>query len=435
MPLSNTGSERVEIHMLPLDAGDSTLIVERNEKGNPTGCILVDAGLDKGTLAEYLKREDICWLDLVILSHPDADHVTGLMKVLEEENVDITEIWTFDLAFLRRYVLKNQVVMPADPDHEVIYAYHLVSGIQALDTILTTATGKSIRIRQVCEGTKHTVGRNLEVEVLYPPKAMYRALSSPRLLKQLAKRCLKVRWAGASERRAPHLPCEPATADERDQMEKLQQELRGRASHALHQDSHVALSQPSDRPEAEEDGGRGSSDTLSLGQIRELYNNLSIVAKASVANCVRKPAMLFPGDLVDWSYLAARRFDDLKTDVLKYPHHGSKDVRVTRSRLGTGTAPDAYAQHVISTLRGCCRGSSLLSVATQPVHTLLFPYVVQGLPHTASLTANMGRLHTNRQRGGFRGMVQSPKANKPRRVLLYAEPGHGRYYFVRARQR
>ncbi|MDO5025886.1 MAG: ComEC/Rec2 family competence protein [Trueperella sp.] len=57
----------------------------------PSGVVLIDVGPGNGNIADCLRRARVRELDLVVLSHYDADHVRGLDKVLATTSV--RQIW------------------------------------------------------------------------------------------------------------------------------------------------------------------------------------------------------------------------------------------------------------------------------------------------------------------------------------------------------
>lgn len=88
-------SDRLRVTVLDVGQGSSTLIEM------PRGyCILVDGGgadnrvFDVGEkiVAPYLWRKKIHTIDLMVLSHPDSDHVNGLVFVARHFNVK--QLWT-----------------------------------------------------------------------------------------------------------------------------------------------------------------------------------------------------------------------------------------------------------------------------------------------------------------------------------------------------
>jgi len=82
---SEEASDKLVVSFLDVGQGDATLI--RTPEGND---ILIDGGPDNTVikkLGEYLPFGD--WdIELMILTHPHADHVTGLIEVLERFEVD-----------------------------------------------------------------------------------------------------------------------------------------------------------------------------------------------------------------------------------------------------------------------------------------------------------------------------------------------------------
>lgn len=71
---------------LDVGQGDATLIIAS------TGEVaLIDGGIGAGTLGKRLSRLGLKRLDIVIATHADADHITGLTRAFE--NFAVTEVW------------------------------------------------------------------------------------------------------------------------------------------------------------------------------------------------------------------------------------------------------------------------------------------------------------------------------------------------------
>ncbi|MFD1414291.1 MBL fold metallo-hydrolase [Oceanobacillus jeddahense] len=80
----------LKAHFIDVGQGDSTLFTVE-EEGEET-VILFDTGDWQGNeVVPYLEAEGITAIDLVIISHPDADHIGQLSKVLDHFTVD--EVW------------------------------------------------------------------------------------------------------------------------------------------------------------------------------------------------------------------------------------------------------------------------------------------------------------------------------------------------------
>jgi competence protein ComEC len=72
-------SGQLEIHMLDVGQGDSLLIITPERK-----IVLIDAGLSKASdkVLDALGRYRIDHIDLAVATHPHADHIGGMPKVL-----------------------------------------------------------------------------------------------------------------------------------------------------------------------------------------------------------------------------------------------------------------------------------------------------------------------------------------------------------------
>ncbi len=76
------------LHVVFLDVGQGDAIFIQTPSGRQ---VLVDGGPSETVLLSQLGRQMVFWdrtLDVVVLTHPDADHVTGLVPVLERYQVE-----------------------------------------------------------------------------------------------------------------------------------------------------------------------------------------------------------------------------------------------------------------------------------------------------------------------------------------------------------
>ncbi len=83
----NTGAENLKLHFIDVGQGDSILIEEAGGKK-----ILVDGGDRADSIAagiiNYLKDQKIKKLDYIISTHPHADHIGGLVDIIDSFEVE-----------------------------------------------------------------------------------------------------------------------------------------------------------------------------------------------------------------------------------------------------------------------------------------------------------------------------------------------------------
>ncbi|MBU9721479.1 MBL fold metallo-hydrolase [Bacillus alkalicola] len=76
----------MEVHFIDVGQGDATLFL------GPDFTILVDAGRhERNDVVPYLKNHGVSNIDLLIGTHPHADHIGQMDKVIE--NFDVAEVW------------------------------------------------------------------------------------------------------------------------------------------------------------------------------------------------------------------------------------------------------------------------------------------------------------------------------------------------------
>lgn len=81
-----TAGGSLVVHFIDVDQGDATLIQ------GPGVAILIDAGRhDRDDVVPYLKQQGVTDLDLVIITHPHADHLGQLPRVMQAFRV--REVW------------------------------------------------------------------------------------------------------------------------------------------------------------------------------------------------------------------------------------------------------------------------------------------------------------------------------------------------------
>jgi glyoxylase-like metal-dependent hydrolase (beta-lactamase superfamily II) len=181
-----------QIILLPVSAGDATLIAWSD--GAASHAILIDAGLRQNEAIAYRQSSRIFHLDLIILSHPDIDHLGGLLAILKSTAMSVDRIWCFDLSFLRDFIRSGQIPAPRPATREVVYNLVLRSTLDQFSDFLTTAIGKGVHVLQVSEGYRFCLS-GLLLEVLYLPQSFYDSLHQPAAIRSMLRRRIPEDWA------------------------------------------------------------------------------------------------------------------------------------------------------------------------------------------------------------------------------------------------
>jgi len=128
-----------KLHVTFFDVGQGDAIFIQTPSGRQ---ILVDGGAYPTVLHDHLGREIPFWdrdIDLVIATHPDADHVAGLPGVFDRYNVD--------------RLITNSIT----------------AGTETYRALLTAAAESGAPIHQAVAGEVITIEDGLTLEVLNPP--------------------------------------------------------------------------------------------------------------------------------------------------------------------------------------------------------------------------------------------------------------------------
>lgn len=297
----------LELHMVPITTGDSTLLCYTDDRYNVN--ILIDAGVKPNECYHYLRDVlGLDHLDIIVASHFHWDHVGG-MDAVRNSDLKVSEYWTGDLRAFEDYC--------RSPEASRYVLYCLVIA----DRPLRSRNGRN---RLVWDGVHETLaGGHLELEVLAPPYSLWQNLRAP----GVAAGLLKPSNVRAYQRRLRKHPSPLEIEDERERpFEGEPEEREYEEAQPLYPEESENY-RPIPNPVAildEEYHELEEPDVASLLLSgRSPWNDMSIVLRVTYHGKTGSIRFLFPGDLTDWSYVYAFHSTDAQCDVLKVPHHCS----------------------------------------------------------------------------------------------------------------
>jgi hypothetical protein len=292
----------LEVHLVPVSNGDSTLL--RFHAAASDVNILIDGGLKGHDVAKHLQRVGVSRLNVIVASHFHWDHVGGLKVV--RDAVAVGEYWTGDLRPFEEYCRGPK------PSSYVLRC------LITADAPLRSRNGRN---RLVWDGVREVFADGaLKLEVFAPPYALWERLRQS----GVASGLLVPSQAEAYRKRLVSQP-EPLDIDDRRRGEE-RPDREGEWETATpigpeYDRQHTPLTEEDVREPAEPDMARFLSSAVSP------WNDMSLVIKVTYQGNAGAVTILFPGDLVDWSYVFAYHPSDTRAEILKIPHHCS-DVHI-----------------------------------------------------------------------------------------------------------
>ena len=298
--------DRLEIASIGVGHGDATLLVWRPEESRPFR-MLVDGGPrdSDSKILKYLKQKNLDFIDLLVLSHVDADHIDGLLQLTEAGNVKIGSYWGPCIEAFERYGW--------------LFPERIKKGLEKARKLQEILIQQEACCIYPYEGYIHrTPDRKLCIRVLWPAgRLLERLLLGKDVVDLFTRYPMPQGWL---------LPTGPESPEEEP---RTQATLRStiRASSFLKPDEIPEL--PSVAP-YEDVSELAECWASKYGLEHEFFgnpvlNDTSLVLEVdALLDGMRRRTVLLPGDLENWLYLTAKHSAALDCDVLKVPHHGGR---------------------------------------------------------------------------------------------------------------
>lgn len=159
-------SGRLEVHFIDVGQGDAILVK------TPGKNILIDAGWRGDTVVNYLRSEGVESLDLVIGTHPHADHIGGLINVMEQ--ISVREVF--------------------DPG--------VVHTTKTFEDYLTVIDQKNIIFTEGRTGLERDIGGGAVLEIIHPSSPSEDHLNNASIVARVAFGQISFLFTGDAEKEA-----------------------------------------------------------------------------------------------------------------------------------------------------------------------------------------------------------------------------------------
>lgn len=299
-------NDRIDVITFGVGHGDCQLI-EFRQKGEVSFRLLYDGGIKLSEeLVSYImneRRTNNVDLDIVVLSHVDADHRKGINELLKNNDISIGEVWLPCLPAFRRL--------------NWLFPSRIQSAVELADEIQHLATIREIPVIYPLQDHIHRAGNTsaIQVCVISPARKLMKRLYSASL-KNLQPLLMHT-----------HLPLEWLinSSSNIDEDVDFQQDLNLFDNHALIPsqllpNGHKMKSDKTVLNTLEKYKAlQAEPDFFGQGIVND--TSLVLVIDATLEQKHRRRIVL-TGDQENWVWIASEHPMGLGADVMKAPHHG-----------------------------------------------------------------------------------------------------------------
>jgi beta-lactamase superfamily II metal-dependent hydrolase len=282
------------ITMLGVGHGDSFLLRLPESADHPEFVCLVDGGQSRDRLQKGLDRNGVKRIDLLVVTHVDADHLGGIAGI--EKDREVANYWG--------------PCLPAFERHSWLFAGRVLEAVNRARAIENALAASGAQVIYPLEGFRSSprAGGSLFIEVLSPAARLIQTLLTANDISWLFSQTpMPMGWL-----------LEPEATP-------VEETLAGRV---LRQQAMNFAFRPAEMPDLPESQRSDDMETLRSADPEffgdSVLNNTSIVTWVQAGAGPARRSMLLTGDLENWTYLLAQHPRGLRADILKAPHHGGQ---------------------------------------------------------------------------------------------------------------
>lgn len=302
------GHGKLQVEMVGVGHGDCFILRWEPSKGEPV-VVVVDGGPRGGAepLVKALAELGAARIDMMVVSHTDADHIDGLAEYVQRtDSLPITHYWG--------------PCVPAFERHSWLFAPRVKRGIQVAKNLEEKLTAKTSVSWPVEDAGWQSEDGGLRITVLSPPgRLIEKLLTSDDVVSLFASEPMPTGWL---------LDPRPPVGPE-DRFASLRAAI-GRGEFRP-SDLPPGVIASSWSPGAEGINAQELAKNLQgiTGSDPEFFGNavlndtsIVLLVEADVGAVAKR--ILLTGDLQSFTYLMAKHPMGLGAEIVKAPHHGSK---------------------------------------------------------------------------------------------------------------
>lgn len=293
---------RATVTAIDVNHGDATLIEWRD--GRRRWSCLVDGGQHGKPVIAQLVERGVKRLDLMVATHLDSDHISGLIEIAQQ--LEVVSYWG--------------PALPAFARHRWLFGKRCQDSIARGERLEEVLRQRGVPICYPLEGYATGESSLPRVHVLSPAARLIGHLLTTDDAQALFAQSMPLGWLLRDD--------DDDDDDDDDELQLQQPNLRRQLTRGFLEPVDLERT-------ATSTGSRRKADSLATRWARvsatdpeffgdPILNNTSLVLWVELPTGARWHRLLLPGDQENWTYLYARHQRGLQADLLKASHHGGR---------------------------------------------------------------------------------------------------------------